>query len=64
MSGQKASDTQVDAHPFKQRGFRWWICDRCYAPRQLHPRPGYRKARPLGDNRYLSADAPHFREGW
>jgi hypothetical protein len=67
MSGQSRGapiDTEVDAHPFKRRGWRFWICDRCYAPRSLHPRPGYRRARPLGDNRYLSADAPHFKEGW
>jgi hypothetical protein len=56
--------TQVDAHPFQRRGWRFWICTHCYAPRSLHPRPGYRVSRPLGDNRYLSADAPHFKEGW
>ena len=56
--------TEVGAHPFVRRGWRWWICHHCYAPKSLHPRPGYRRARPLGDNTYLSADAPHFKEGW
>jgi hypothetical protein len=56
--------TMVDAHPFRRRGWRFWICTHCYAPRSLHPRTGWRVSRPYGDNRYLSADAPHFKEGW
>ena len=51
-------------HPFVRQGWRWWLCRHCYAPKTLHPRLGWVKARPLGDRRYLSADAPHFCEGW
>lgn len=54
----------VSPHPFIRRGWRFWICDRCYAPKSLHPRTDYVVARPLGDSAYLSADAPHFKEGW
>lgn len=54
----------VEPHPFTRKGWRWWICRHCYAPRKLHPRHSWVRARTLHDNYYLSADAPHFREGW
>ena len=54
----------VEPHDFVGRGWRFWICDHCYAPRSLHPRTLWVKARAPGENRYLSVDAPHFREGW
>lgn len=60
----KVQAVQVDAHPFRRRGWRWWICDHCYAPKSLHPRRSWVVARPLGSNYCLSADAPHFKEGW
>ncbi len=56
--------TDVGPHGFVRNGWRWWLCRHCYAPKRLHPRRGWVRARPLGDRRYLSADAPHFREGW
>ena len=55
---------QVEPHDFRRRGWRFWLCTHCYAPRSLHPRHGWTRSRPYGDNRYLSADAPHFKEGW
>lgn len=54
----------VEPHPFRRRGWRFWICTHCYAPRSLHPRTKWRVSRPYGDNRYLSDNAPHFKEGW
>lgn len=54
----------VEPHEFERRGWRFWICDRCYAPRQLHPREMPVRARPPGRNEYLSKGAPHFQEGW
>jgi hypothetical protein len=51
-------------HDFVRRGWRFWICRHCFAPRSLHPRIGWVRSRPLGDNCYLSATAPHFKEGW
>lgn len=51
-------------HPFRRRGWRWWVCRACYAPRSMHPRRGWVRARPHDDVSYLSADAPHFLEGW
>jgi hypothetical protein len=51
-------------HRFRPRGWRFWICTSCYGPRSLHPRPDWTRARPAGDNTYLSANAPHFKEGW
>lgn len=56
--------TSVEPHPFRRRGWRFWICDHCYGPRGMHPRRTWVKARPLGDNRYLSSGAPHFKEKW
>lgn len=58
-------DPQSGPHEFQRRS--WWrghICIHCFAPRKLHPRKGWAKSRPLGDNRYFSPDAPHFKEGW
>lgn len=52
-----------DFHPVG-RWWHWWICRHCYAPKALHPRTAWVRARPIGDNTYLSADAPHFKEGW
>jgi hypothetical protein len=60
----KNAETHVSPHDFKPRGLRVWICDHCYAPRKLHPRTTWTRARPLGENYYLSANAPHFKEGW
>jgi hypothetical protein len=60
----KRETTQVAPHPFVPQGWRKWICHHCYAPRKLHPRRNWVKARPLNDHTYLSADAPHFNEGW
>jgi hypothetical protein len=59
-------DILARAHPheFQRQGWRWWICCHCYAPRALHPRHGWVRARPLHDHSYLSKDAPHFDEGW
>lgn len=59
-----ATNTQTSPHEFERRGWRFWICRHCYAPRSLHPRRGWVVARPYGDNKYMSADAPHFKEGW
>lgn len=56
--------SETGPHEFKRRGWRFWICAHCFAPKALHPRRGWVRARPLGDNEYLSKDAPHFREGW
>jgi hypothetical protein len=60
------SETRDDVgpHAWSRQGWRWWLCRHCYAPRTLHPRRGWVKARPLNDHRYLSRDAPHFQEGW
>ena len=55
---------QVEPHDFARQGWRFWICRHCYAPKSLHPRQGWTVARPLGVHRYLSKNAPHFREGW
>ena len=54
----------VGPHEFRRRGWRWWLCRHCYAPKELHPRKGWFPARPCHDTRYLSANAPHFQEGW
>jgi hypothetical protein len=54
----------VEPHDFARQGWRWWICRHCYAPRSLHPRKAWVKARPYGDHTFLSATAPHFKEGW
>jgi hypothetical protein len=60
----KGSGTAVAPHDFDPQGWRFWLCRHCYAPRTLHPRWDWVKARPLGDRRYLSVRAPHFKEGW
>lgn len=59
-------DTKISVgpHEFKRRDWRFWICDHCYAPKSLHPREAWVKARPLHDNSYLSKSAPHWEEGW
>jgi hypothetical protein len=54
----------VAPHHWARKGWRWWLCWHCYAPKSLHPRRAWGRARPLGDNRYLSRRAPHFKEGW
>lgn len=54
----------VGPHPWTPKGWRLWLCRRCYAPRTLHPRTGWTRSRPLHDNQYLSVNAPHFNEGW
>lgn len=56
----------VEPHEFVPMGRFWhrWLCRHCYAPRKLHPRLKWVKARSLRDHTYLSADAPHFKEGW
>lgn len=51
-------------HPWTPKGWRYWICHHCYAPKSLHPRKAWVRARPLRDNTYLSPQAPHFEEGW
>ena len=56
--------TTSGPHAWQPKGWRRWICRHCYAPRALHPRTGWFRARPMHDNRYLSANAPHFNEGW
>jgi len=58
------SEMTTAPHEFKRRGWRFWICTHCYAPRKLHPRHGWVRARPLNENYYLAPDAPHFKEGW
>lgn len=55
---------EVGPHSFERRGWRFWICNHCYAPRSLHPRRTSVRARSLGSNYYLSKNAPHFDEGW
>lgn len=62
------SEPSVEPHQFVPRRGLWnrlrGICNHCYAPKALHPRRSWVRARPLGDNRFLSASAPHFNEGW
>lgn len=58
------SETSTGPHAWGRMGWRFWLCRHCYAPRILHPRDGWVKARPLRDHRYLSGRAPHFNEGW
>jgi hypothetical protein len=54
----------VGPHHWQPKGWRCWICHHCYAPRTLHPRTAWVRARPLHDNQYLSANAPHFKGNW
>lgn len=56
--------SRVSPHQFERQGWRVWICRHCYAPRKLHPRTEWVRARPFADHRYLSENAPHFEEGW
>lgn len=51
-------------HHWQAKGWRFWLCRHCYAPKSLHPRTEWTRSRPLHDNQYLSANAPHFTEGW
>lgn len=51
-------------HDFQAAGWRFWICSHCYAPRRLHPRTDWVIARAEGDTQFISAQAPHFEEGW
>lgn len=57
------STEQVCPHPWTRYGWRFWLCRHCYAPRALHPRTEWARSRSLADHTYLSAGAPHFREG-
>ncbi len=59
-----ADTVEVAPHEFCRRGWRFWICNACFAPRKLHPRRRWVRSRPYGVNYYLSPDAPHFKEGW
>lgn len=54
----------VEPHGWVRKGWRWWLCRHCYAPRSLHPRKRWARARPIHDNRYLSVNAPHFQDDW
>lgn len=64
MKPRSQATTSVAPHHWTRRGWRFWICSHCYAPKSRHPRPGWVRARPLNDHRYLSPNAPHFNEGW
>lgn len=58
------ADVMAGPHDFqRRRGFRFWICTHCYAPKELHPRTGW-VARPMFDNEFIGAGAPQFEEGW
>ena len=56
--------TSSGPHDWARNGWRFWLCRHCYAPKSLHPRTGGVVARSRHINTYLSADAPHFTEGW
>lgn len=43
----------VSPHSFRPRGWRFWICTHCYAPRSRHPRTEWVRSRPLNDHRHL-----------
>lgn len=64
MKPMKGPTTETAPHPWAPKGWRYWICRHCYAPRALHPRTVWAQSRPVHDNRYLSANAPHFESGW
>ena len=51
-------------HGWSAKGWRFWLCRHCYAPKTLHPRTGWFRARPVHDNRYIGPNVPHFNEGW
>lgn len=61
-----ARDLRIDTapHVWEAMGWRRWLCRHCYAPKKLHPRLDWARSRALGDHRYLSVNAPHFKEGW
>ena len=60
-----APPTEAAPHPWTPKGWRFWLCRHCYAPRQFHPRGGWVLARRPHDNRYLSPNSPHFKTaGW
>lgn len=65
--GDLGSD-QCGPHFWRSKGWRFWLCRHCYAPRSLHHhnggRDGWVRSRPLHDNRYLGKNDPHFTEGW
>ena len=54
----------VEPHDFNRKGWRFWLCRHCYAPKSLHPRTRWARAREYGDNQFISKNAPHFNEGW
>lgn len=58
------AETKTAPHAFARKGWRIWLCLHCYAPRTLHPRTQWIRARPAHRNDYLSVNAPHFNEGW
>lgn len=64
MQTRSDPNTLTGPHEFRRHGWRFWLCLHCYAPRLLHPRRTWVRSRPAGDHRSLSADAPHFEEGW
>lgn len=62
-----AAHHHIEVAPHGFARVAWWrrrLCRYCYAPRALHPRKGWVRARALGDRRFLSVRAPHFNEGW
>ncbi len=54
----------VGPHEFGRQGWRWWLCRHCFAPRSLHPRDDWVRARPMHDHTYIGVSAPHWMEGW
>lgn len=55
---------KVSPHDFERNGWRFWLCRQCFAPRSLHPRREWVKARLANRNEYIDKGAPHFKEGW
>lgn len=45
------SPPHVAPHDFARRGWRFWICRHCYAPRKVHPKKFWSRSRPIHDNR-------------
>lgn len=58
------SSARVAPHAWSRKGWRFWICRHCFAPRPLHPRVVWAFSRPVHRNEYLGPDAPHFKGGW
>lgn len=58
-------ECQVEPHPYARMSrWRFWLCKHCFAPRKLHPRKEWVRARPLGDySRYVAKDY-HLMRGW